>query len=84
MTPKTTEAFKNCKILFWNARSIRNRKTELPTLLNSIDIFICVESWLTDNDIDKDYIFDKRFVQLKKKGQKAMVLEKFKYSFEKI
>ena len=77
MTPKTAEAFKNCKIFFWNARSIRNRKTELPTLLNSIDIFICV-------DIDKDYIFDKKFVQLKKKGQKAMVLEKFKYSFEKI
>lgn len=37
---------KNLKILFWNARSILQRKHELQKIIQDIDIFICVESWL--------------------------------------
>ena len=38
------------KILYWNACNIKQRTTELPTLLSNIDIFVCVESWLTTTD----------------------------------
>ncbi|XP_058804238.1 uncharacterized protein LOC131671655 [Phymastichus coffea] len=38
------------KILFWNALSINQRKGDTPTLLNNVDIFICVESWLQGNN----------------------------------
>lgn len=38
------------RIVFWNARSINKRINELPTLLQNIDIFMCVESWLTPED----------------------------------
>lgn len=38
------------KILFWNSRSILQRKNELPEILRNIDVFICVESWLKAND----------------------------------
>ena len=34
------------RCLFWNARSLRKCKQELPSLLQDLDIFICVESWL--------------------------------------
>ena len=39
--------FDTLKILFWNARSIKNRLSKLPNIVNNIDIFICVETWLT-------------------------------------
>lgn len=39
---------KNIKVMFWNARSILKHKEELCVILKTIDIFICVESWLTD------------------------------------
>lgn len=42
---------KDLNILFWNARSISKRKEELPKILSTIDIFVCVETWLT-NDHD--------------------------------
>jgi len=35
------------KIVFWNSRSIIQRKNELPDITRTIDIFICVESWLS-------------------------------------
>lgn len=38
------------KFLFWNSRSIRQRKNELPEILRNIDVFICVESWLMPKD----------------------------------
>lgn len=38
------------KILYWNARSINERKTELPALLVNVDVFVCVESWLKPTD----------------------------------
>ena len=38
---------KNIKILFWNPRSIVNKKEKLQKILEEVDIFICVKSWLT-------------------------------------
>ena len=37
---------KDLNILFWNARSLMKRKEDLPKILASIDIFVCVETWL--------------------------------------
>lgn len=37
------------KAMFWNSRSIVQRQTELHKMLQGIDIFICVESWLKPN-----------------------------------
>lgn len=47
---------KELKILFWNSRSISRRKDELPKLLSTIDIFVCVETWLPTNS-NKDIEF---------------------------
>lgn len=41
---------KELKILYWNARSLNQRKYELPHLLSTVDIFICVETWLTNSE----------------------------------
>lgn len=42
------------RFLFWNARSLKKRIQELPTLLLNLDVFICVESWLSaDKDSEK-------------------------------
>lgn len=38
---------KNLKIVFWNTRSFIQRRLEIETMLQRVDIFICVESWLT-------------------------------------
>ncbi|XP_058796083.1 uncharacterized protein LOC131666967 [Phymastichus coffea] len=38
------------KIVFWNCRSIRARIEEIPKILQKIDILVCVESWLNDQD----------------------------------
>ena len=64
-----TQNTKSLRILFWNARSINQRKHELPTILKSIDIFLCVESWLKDSDDNKNFMFASGFVQLKKNRQ---------------
>lgn len=37
------------QVIFWNARSVVHRLPELRTLLKGIDIFICVETWLTED-----------------------------------
>ena len=37
---------KNLRILYWNPRSIANKKEEVSKILNDLDIFVCVESWL--------------------------------------
>ena len=37
------------KIIYWNARSILQRKHELQVILQDADIFVVVESWLTPN-----------------------------------
>ncbi|XP_076298761.1 uncharacterized protein LOC143217913 [Lasioglossum baleicum] len=34
------------KIIYWNSRSIIQHREELQQILQSVDIFICVESWL--------------------------------------
>ena len=39
---------KDLKILFWNCRSINKRKKELHKILEDLDMFVCVESWLSD------------------------------------
>ena len=39
------------KILYWNARSYKQRRLDLPSVLKNIDIFICVESWLPPEDV---------------------------------
>ena len=41
---------KNIKILFWNPRSIVNKKEELQKILEEVAIFICVELWLTQKN----------------------------------
>ncbi|XP_076644973.1 uncharacterized protein LOC143354605 [Halictus rubicundus] len=38
--------FSALRIIYWNARSIAQRKEELEQMLQEIDIFICVETWL--------------------------------------
>ena len=38
---------KNLRILYWNSRSIVNKKAELSKILTELDVFICVKSWLT-------------------------------------
>lgn len=35
------------EVVFWNARSIVPRLPELQKNLKDIDVFICVETWLT-------------------------------------
>lgn len=39
---------KDLKIVFWISRSINKRKEELYSVLEDLDIFVCVESWLTE------------------------------------
>ena len=68
MNTQSGKKINSLNILYWNARSIKNRKHELPSLLQNIDIFICVESWLKDSDKS---IFAKGFVQVKKNRQHA-------------
>ena len=41
---------KDLKIVFLNFRSINSRKEELPTILDNLDIFVCVESWLSETN----------------------------------
>ena len=52
---------KGLKILHLNAQSIRNKfsvlKKELET--QGIDVLLFSESWLTELNIDEDYIFEK-------------------------
>ena len=36
------------RILYWNIRSVIPRIEELRKILISVDIFVCVESWLSD------------------------------------
>lgn len=36
-------------MLYWNARSINQRKEELIPTLKNIDIFVCIETWLKPN-----------------------------------
>ena len=43
------------RILFWNARSIKKRQHDLPQLLQNVDIFICVESWIQGDEISIKY-----------------------------
>lgn len=45
---------KQLKILFWNARSIHKRSEESTHLLDGIDIFICVETWLSNDTASFD------------------------------
>lgn len=48
-TRKYNMSHKNINIIFWNARSIVNKKGELEMLLNvNVDICIIVESWLSE------------------------------------
>lgn len=54
------------RILYWNARSINRRKRDLPILLKDTDIFLCVESWLSDSGTSQDSVFVPGFVQLQK------------------
>lgn len=60
---------KNTKILYWNPRSIVNKKEELIKITDNIDICIIVESWLNErhqnfnvpgfSTVRKDRIHDK-------------------------
>ena len=46
--------YKSLRILYWNARSIFKRKHDLSALLKDFDIFLCVESWLKNEDEDDE------------------------------
>ena len=50
-------AQKDLKIIFWNARSISRRKEELSKILTETDIFICVESWLSNYQKNDNFHF---------------------------
>ena len=41
---------KSIKCIFWNSRSIKKRLAELQNILKNVDLFVCVESWLTPSD----------------------------------
>jgi len=41
------EQYTKLRLMFWNPRSISKKKEELKKILTDLDIFICVESWLT-------------------------------------
>ena len=51
MAPSQNSTISSLKILYWNARSYKQRRLELPSVLKNIDIFICVESWLSSSDV---------------------------------
>lgn len=36
--------------MYWNTRSIKQRKEEIEGRLNEFDILVCTESWLKDKD----------------------------------
>ena len=38
------------RILFWNARSFIQRQNELQKILEDLDVFICVESKLSEEN----------------------------------
>lgn len=38
------------RVMYWNARSVNQRKAELEKILVDYDLFVCVESWLTNDD----------------------------------
>lgn len=65
-TPETID-FKKLRLLFWNSRSLQKRKHELHSIIINLDIFICVESWLT---ADTDFNFP-GFVTFRKDRQHA-------------
>ena len=43
-------SYNQLKILYWNARSINRHKEELIPILKDIDIFVCVETWLKEEN----------------------------------
>lgn len=46
---------KDLKILYWNARSILKRKEEIQQILHTVDIFACVETWLSPSVVNLQY-----------------------------
>lgn len=50
MDATTTKCWKNLKIIFWNARDIKIKITEIQKILSETDILICVESLLKDDE----------------------------------
>ena len=46
------------RMLFWNARSYRQRQNELQQILIDLDVFICVESKLAEKEIIKHRDFN--------------------------
>lgn len=54
------------RILFWNTRSVLKRKQELTTILQNVDIFVCVESWLTTSRTSDEGIRFPGFVVYRK------------------
>lgn len=52
MEPRTIH-WENLRIVFWNARGIKSQMTEIERIISKIDIFICVESLVKNNETIK-------------------------------
>ena len=46
---KNPISYTKLRILYWNSRSVRNKVEEISKIIQNIDIFVCVESWLRDD-----------------------------------
>lgn len=60
-------------ILFWNPRSILQRTSDLSKLLENVDIFLCVESWLKDPDQEDEINANKKKNKMKKNHQTTLL-----------
>ena len=66
MASKDIKTFKSLKLLFWNARSLKKRINELPLLLPQLDVFVCVETWLSSEKDQEQTINYPGFVTFRK------------------
>ena len=46
----TSNISNDLKIMFWDARSILPKREELSQILVNLDIFVCVETWLSNKN----------------------------------
>lgn len=55
MTTPDNQKCQDARILFWNARSVKNKKNELQIIGQDYDVIFLVETWLKDGD---NFYFD--------------------------
>lgn len=71
-------------ILFWNPRSICNKKEELCKILEKVDIFACVESWLSEKELNFNIAGFKTYRKdrLNRRGGGILFLVRNKFAFK--